>query len=39
MLNNTFLKVKNNPLELEYDFMELKDKELKDREEKIKRKR
>ena len=32
-----FLKVKNNLLELEKDFIELKDIELKDREVKIKR--
>ena len=37
MRNNQFLKVKNNLLELEKDFMKLKDRELKDREEKIKR--
>ena len=36
MQNNQFLKVKNNLLESEKDFMELKDRELKDREEKIK---
>ena len=34
---NQFLKVKNNLLELEKDFKELKDRELKDIEEKIKR--
>ena len=34
---NQVLKVKNSLLELEKDFMELKDKELKDREVKIKR--
>ena len=33
---NQFLKVKNGLLELEKDFIELKDKELKDREAKIK---
>ena len=38
MQNNQFLKVKNNLLELEKDFMELKDRELKDRKEKIKSK-
>ena len=31
------LQVKNGPLELEGDFIELNDRELKDREEKIKR--
>ena len=36
MQNNQFLKVKNNLLVSEKDFMELKDRELKDREEKIK---
>ena len=36
MQNNQFLKVKNNLLESEKDFMELKDRELKDTEEKIK---
>ena len=40
-LNNVgkkqFLKVKNGPLELGNDVIELKDKELKDREVKIKR--
>ena len=39
-LNNTWknqiLKVKNSLLELEKDFIELKDRELKDREVKIK---
>ena len=35
--NNHFLKVKNNPLELEKDFIELKNRELKDRKVKIKR--
>ena len=35
--NNQFLKVKNSLLELEKYFMELKDIELKDRQEKIKR--
>ena len=34
MQNNQLLKVKNSPLELEKAFMELKDRELKDREEK-----
>ena len=34
---NQFLKVKNDLLELEKDFIELKDRELKDREVKIKR--
>ena len=38
MQNNQFLKVKNSLLELEKDFMELKDRELKDRKEKIKSK-
>ena len=33
MLNNQFLKVKNSLLELEKDFIELKDRELKNREE------
>ena len=37
MQNNQFLKVKNSLLELEKDFKELKERELKDREEKIKR--
>ena len=36
MQNDQFLKVKNSLLESEKDFMELKDRELKDREEKIK---
>ena len=31
MQNNLFLKAKNNILELEKDFMELKERELKDR--------
>ena len=35
MLNNPFLKAKNGLLELEKDFMELKDRELNDREEKL----
>ena len=35
--NNQFLKVKKSLLELEKYFMELKDIELKDRQEKIKR--
>ena len=39
MQNNQFLKPKNSLLELEKDVMELKDKELKDTEEKIKRDR
>ena len=34
---NQFLKVKNSILELEKDFIELKDSELKDRNVKIKR--
>ena len=37
MLNNAFLKVKYNLLELEKDFIELDEIELKDREVKIKR--
>ena len=37
MREKQFLKEKNNLLELEKDFMELKDMELKDREVKIKR--
>ena len=37
MEKNQFLKVKNSLLELEKDFIELKDGELKDRELKIKR--
>ena len=37
MLKKQFLKVKDSPLELEKDFMELKDRELKDREKKVKR--
>ena len=36
MWKNLFLKVKNSLLELEKDFAELKDSELKDREVKIK---
>ena len=36
MRNNQFLKVKNSHLEVEKDFMELKNRELKDRVEKIK---
>ena len=32
MRKSQFLKVKNSLLELEKDFIELKDKELKDRE-------
>ena len=35
MLHNQFLKVKKSLLELEKAFMELKDRELKDTEEKI----
>ena len=37
MQKNQFLKVKNNLLEIGKDFIELKDKELKDRELTIKR--
>ena len=37
MLNNHILKVKSSLLDFEKDFQELKDKELKDREKKIKR--
>ena len=37
MQKNQFLRVKNSLLELEQDFIELKDSELKDREVKIKR--
>ena len=37
MQKNRFLKVKNSLLELEKDFIELKDIELKDRELRIKR--
>ena len=37
MRKNQFLKVKNSLLELEKDFKELRDQELKDREVKIKR--
>ena len=37
MRKNQFVNVKNNLLELEKDFIKLKDKELKDREVKIKR--
>ena len=37
MQKNQLLKVKNSPLELEKDFIELKDKKLKDRKVKIKR--
>ena len=36
MRNNQFLRVKNSLLELGKDFMELKDRELKDRKVKIK---
>ena len=39
MLNNQFLKAKSSLLDLEKDFKELKDEELKDGEEKIKRER
>ena len=39
MQKNHFLKVKNSLLELEKYFIELKDRELKHREEKIKRDR
>ena len=37
MKKNQFLKVKNSLSELEKDFIELKNRELKDREVKIKR--
>ena len=37
MQNNQFLRVKNSLLELEKDFMEMKDIELKDRKEEIKK--
>ena len=37
MRKKQFLKVKNNLLELENDSVKLKDRELKDREVKIKR--
>ena len=37
MRKNQFLKVKNSLLELEKDFIELKHRELKDREVKVKR--
>ena len=37
MQKNQFLKVKNSLLELEKDFIEVKDRELKEREVKIKR--
>ena len=37
MLENQFLKGKNSNLEMEKDFIELKNRELKDREVKIKR--
>ena len=37
MQKNQFLRVKNSLLELEQDFIELKDSELKDREVKIER--
>ena len=36
MLNNQFLNAKNSLLELEKDFLELKDRKLKDTEEKTK---
>ena len=36
MQDNQFLRVKNSLLELEKHFMELKDRELKDRNEKLK---
>ena len=36
MQNNQYLKVKNSLLELKKDFIELKDRELKDREVKMK---
>ena len=39
MRKTRFLKVKNSLLELEKDFIELKDRELKDREVIIKRDR
>ena len=35
MRKNQFLKVKNSPLELQEDLIELKDRELNDREVKI----
>ena len=35
MQKNQFLKVKNSLLELEKDFIELKDRELKDKEVKL----
>ena len=37
MQKNQFLKVRNSLLELEKDFIEVKDRELKEREVKIKR--
>ena len=37
MQKNQFLKVKNSLLELEKDFIELKDRNVKDREVRIKR--
>ena len=37
MSKNQFLKVKNSILELEKDFIELKNRELEDRQVKIKR--
>ena len=37
MQKNQFLKVKNSLLEVEKDFLELKDRELKDKQVKIKR--
>ena len=38
MQKNQFLMIKTSPLELEKDFIESKERELKDREVKIKRK-
>ena len=37
MMKNQFLKIKNSLLELEKDLIELKDREFKNREEKIKK--
>ena len=37
MQKNRSLKINDNPLELEKDFIEVKDRELKDKEVKIKR--
>ena len=37
MAKNQFLNAKNSPSELEKDFIELKDRELKDREVTVKR--